>query len=246
MILAKIIHVSLNRIEHLLWNVEKNVKREGYVQSEVFPLLSKNGFEPSFFDATMIPDFEYNRGGSERLVKNYDKYIKYQNNLIKVGLNNDDPPRSYEIALFLSHYNLWKMSVEKNIPILIMEDDVLFDDASAKYISEMCVNFVTKTNKLLYLQSVSPSRPTHNKAYDFSNLKQEDSFYIVSKNHGDFSGTCCYMVTPSSSKILLDFVNNFGAICIDGFIHNCHRYTNLDICIPQKYNDCAKLHLEYC
>ena len=246
MILAKVIHVNLNRIKELNWNVEKNINREKYVQTEVFPLLLKTGFNPSFFDATMIPDFEYNRRGDKLYEKNYDKYLKYENNLIKVGLNKNDPPRNYELALFLSHYNLWKISVENNIPILIMEDDVLFDDNSAKYIYEMCVKFATKINKLLYLQSVRSSNPKRNKSYRSSNLKQEDTFYIVSRAHGDFSGTCCYMVTPSASKILLDFVNNFGAICVDGFIHNCQLHANLDICIPQNYNNCAKLHLEYC
>jgi hypothetical protein len=54
------------------------------------------------------------------------------------------------------------------------------------------------------------------------------------------------MVTPSSAKILIDFTDTFGAIAVDDFIFNCHRYTEMDICLPLKYENTAELHLEYC
>lgn len=243
--IAKVIHVNINRIKELYWNVEKNVKRGQYIKNEVFPLLQKYGFSTFFYDAIMIPDFVYNRRGDELYVKNYDKYINYNNEIIPVGLNNNDPPRNYEIALFLGHYNLWKECVEKNTPMLIMEDDVMFTEDTVFYISKKIKKFVDN-EQLLYLQAVCPSSPTTYKTYKPDNLKDIGDYYLVSKNHTDFSGTCCYYITPSSAKILIKFVSIFGVICIDGFIHNCHKKTNLNICIPKEYTNTAKLHPEYC
>jgi GR25 family glycosyltransferase involved in LPS biosynthesis len=127
-----------------------------------------------------------------------------------------------------------------------MEDDVLLTENSSSYIFELFKLFCKENNKLLYLQSVSPSFPTTKKNYNSTNLEKYDYYYKVSKKHNDFAGTCCYMVTPSSAKILVDFTNTFGAICIDGFIHNCHKYTELDICIPLEFKNTAELHPEYC
>ena len=92
------------------------------------------------------------------------------------------------VGCFISHYNIWKHVVEKNISsTLILEDDAVVDDVKGLIHH---YDYISRTNRLNRYDLVQ-----FNKRLDKLNFP------------GDFNGTECYMVTLAGAKKLLASVH---------------------------------------
>ena len=103
-----------------------------------------------------------------------------------------------EIAVRFSHLEVWKKSLARNIPILVLEDDFAFE-----HNIDECIKFAFKyydSWKVLRLQALFDS--------NFEILKEEKNIKLV-KNLSDPLGCTAYFVKPASAETLIEHSQNF-------------------------------------
>ena len=113
-------------------------------------------------------------------------------------------------ACFASHYCLWQKCVDINEKILILEHDGLMlrnIDDIIHQIEDVCHLDPSRPYRNNYNEILSKEQPTGVK--DFLNSNKWTSDREFTGEH--FAGCYAYVISPSGSKKLIEFVKKFGA-----------------------------------
>jgi GR25 family glycosyltransferase involved in LPS biosynthesis len=245
-IIGKIIHLSDESVKRATSgrSSETYDKRKNFILSDTIPKLESININASFFDAVPYPDLEFDRN-YEHKIHNPKLEIEYLDHKYLV----DNPFSSaWELSLYVGHYLLWKESVRLNVPILILEDDILVKDDNLSVISSSIQAFTAISEPaILYLQSTTPYiKPiVQLKSYSHDRLITLNSLYLVNSDHADWSGTAAYIVNPSGAKQLIERGNTVGGRCADGFIHRAIQEKYVNAYIPIQYTRGIHLHPDY-
>lgn len=118
---------------------------------------------------------------------------------------------------FLSHYYLWKMCVELNEPIVILEHDGYF-------IKDMPNNIVEKFTDVLKLDNLDP----YSKSYDRNVIDEQNLDITIKKYHntaakfleknqtGNYMrGAYSYIIKPHAAKKIIDWISTNGFVPAD-------------------------------
>ncbi|MGL4191278.1 MAG: glycosyltransferase family 25 protein [Vibrio sp.] len=120
------------------------------------------------------------------LFKNYD-YTK------RLWLTSGRMPSRGELGCYASHYLLWKMCVELNEPIIILEDDVNLLPMFSSYMEII----IRKTQQYGFLRL----EEARERSRLFLKDKTDDQeVYFLSNN---FEGLAAYSLSPASAQRLL-------------------------------------------
>lgn len=116
-----------------------------------------------------------------------------------------------EKACFASHYKLWQECVRLNEPIIVLEDDVLFDENFSKYIFDIQKSEFEYV-RLYYL-------------FDKKSYFLKENFYISFEN---VNGTQGYFIKPSGA---LKFIKHskFWIKAVDDTMDMCYFNKVLNI-----------------
>jgi len=164
-----------------------------------------------------IEKFEaINPDNAEKLLRDYGIQWNYpwkgEEYDIKAGLkknayNTADPLK--RIACFLSHYTLWKKSIELNEPIMVLEHDAIF----MKPFDETA--FIKAECDII---SINDPRGATRKALDYHEKLQKNPKVIQRVPTIDdlmipqgLPGNSAYIIKPSGAKKMIDLVKEFGA-----------------------------------
>ena len=127
--------------------------------------------------------------------------------LLKKAYPTVDPNK--RIACFYSHYNLWKMSIEKNKSILVLEHDAMF-------VSKLDLSILSKPFDIIGINN--PIGATR-RAKDFDQIVRSNKpGTVVSTPRIDdpfvpqgIAGNSAYIVKPAGAKALISKVRELGA-----------------------------------
>ena len=119
------------------------------------------------------------------LSKGFDIYHQWIDPILKTKLTKG------EVGCFLSHWEIWKKCVEKNEPILVLEDDAIITD---KFSYDELYQRIDEGYGFVYLgwKEMAESLPIDNKF-----VEPVYPYWTLS-----------YMITPECAKLLL---NNYAS-----------------------------------
>lgn len=127
--------------------------------------------------------------------------------LIKKAYPTVDPRK--RIACFYSHYNLWKMSIEKNKPILVLEHDAMF-------IKKLDLSILDKPYDIIGINSpIGATRRAQ--AFDQIVRSNKPDTVVSTPRIDDpfvpqgIAGNSAYIVKPAGAKALISKVKELGA-----------------------------------
>lgn len=124
--------------------------------------------------------------------------------------------RKTEVACFLSHKKAWEYVVEKNQPILILEDDALL----SMHTKNLLQGIVNKTG-LPHVDHVTLEIRNRKKLIDNTKFNINSDFDI-SRIYQDRAGAAAYLLFPTGAKKLLQKANCSAIALADAFI--CSEY----------------------
>lgn len=155
-------------------NLAASTKRKEFMLSQ----FEQIGLKPSFFTAI-------DGHNLDNKWRNYCTSDRYNLLMGKIGFTFDN-----EIACYASHYLLWKLCVEINEPIMILEDDVTIEPPFKNQLE-----FIDKViNKIDYLRLM---------ALDY----YQNGFSVISKNLVYFKkyplGAQGYAISPQGARKFL-------------------------------------------
>lgn len=153
---------------------------------------------------------------SEKILRDYNIQWNYpwkgeeydmKAGLKKIAYNTADPLK--RVACFLSHYMLWKKSIDLDEPLLVLEHDAIFIkpfDASSFMKAECDII------------SINDPRGATRKSHEYHEKLQKNAQSIQRVPTIDdimipqgLPGNSAYIVKPSGAKKLLELVREFGA-----------------------------------
>jgi len=126
----------------------------------------------------------------------------------------------------LSNYLLWKLAVERNESVLILEDDAIMSPHNAYYVEGALDSFGamnTGFSDILYLLSQCPYLKDTYKGYHPSECQPIDRFITRLKSTADLACTAAYVVTPKAARVLIDRLTKAPTVPVDGFVHRAFR-----------------------
>ncbi len=202
--------ISVNHTEELVEDSfshsDKSLKyklRREYVIENIIPSL-KDISQVDIFDAIKPCDFEINQ-----------ESVKYKNTFYKVGKdkNYGTNCNEFQTALSIGFLELYRKSVVENLPLLLMEDDVVIPEKNIENIKNSINDFLLiREPSILYLQSECPwmeGLPIR--------VFPEGSLLPYSKHLNrihpkwyDIAGTACFMINPSGAKAMIELINVVG------------------------------------
>jgi GR25 family glycosyltransferase involved in LPS biosynthesis len=225
--------IFADRISH---KHSKHIHRKKYVNEILYPSLRKSFKNVDIFSAITPDDFNF-----------IDGVIYYKN--IKLNYYGPFPSN------LISNYVLWKMCIELNEPMLILEDDSFFPSENINNIVKSIDDFekLPDDGQLLYLLSQCPQN-TAMKKYSKSKLENYDENFFVWKCnpeylnpiqpddlYEDISGTAAYVIRPMTAKILCEMAE-IGTEATDRFVGRSSVENKIDIIIPKNYGNLFLLH----
>jgi len=210
--------ISVNNSEN-----EKYIKRRQNLINKI-----KNIKNISLFDAVTNERWNY-------LSENKDA-IKFNNFKISNGAQYD-----LYVSNFLSHFVIWNEQSD----ILVLEDDIIFDENVFLKIETLINNFlkIEDEHKLLYLQSSCPWRQGNPlKNYSVYDVEfQISEFYKLKNTTFDVSGTAAYFIDAKTCKFLSESLNNNKILATDAYLHNLLKEQKLNYYIPLDFQNYFKL-----
>lgn len=121
---------------------------------------------------------------------------------------------------FLSHYQIWKKSVEENIPVLIFEHDALM-------IRPLPENILDLFDTVLVLDR-------HSRDSDYENILKIESNTTIYQhdiisdiryktiNNTHVKGSHAHLIKPEGAKNLIRSINTYGYIATDVAVNQCY------------------------
>jgi len=128
--------------------------------------------------------------------------------------------RKAELACFLSHKKAWEAVSDSEIPILILEDDVVL----SKDLNRVLKNIEDR----LFLDHVSLEARSRKKLLGKKQYRLCES-YFLRKLFQDRSGAAAYVLWPSGAKKLLKKYSEKGASLADAHITECNTLTSYQV-----------------
>ena len=241
-VLARIISVK----EDLNISEETQLSRRKYVEQELLPKMLSIGIDATIFEAItpqnsdvmFTPDFGYYRG--DKFVIGHRWFDTRQERV---------PPNQF--CLTIGHLQLWKECVKSDTPILVLEDDAFLPETNTKEMRSVVDSFVSSVasqnpRAILYLQATCPWRGSRGsrkrKEYDPNYLISVNDFFLIHPSWVDLSGTASYLVTPSSARFLIDYVESHPIWHIDGMIIVAKSQGIVNVYIPKQSTSMFELH----
>ena len=133
--------------------------------------------------------------------------LDFSSGLLKTPYQTKD--RKARIAAFLSHYILWKMTVETKQPILILEHDAIFTTE---------IDFLAIDHKFDIMGINDPRGCTRRSGIYYNKIiENNDQFQQVPWVDDDrkipqgLAGNSAYMIKPAGARKLLQLVKEYGA-----------------------------------
>lgn len=143
-----------------------------------------------------------------------------------------------ELGCWASHYLLWQLCVDRDCPIVVMEDDVTIDDSFTDALS------------------IASKQLRHFKYLRFAGLSLDRRPYRMVGSIGPFgvadhvrgpSGTQCYIIHPEAAKKLLKHSSTWF-LAVDDYIDrywihgvDCYSLMPFPVTIPPLPSDMARL-----
>lgn len=128
------------------------------------------------------------------------------------------------IGCALSHYNLWEKCIKEDKPMLIMEDDVIFNDFFIDKLGNI-MNYHEYTKKIwdMFFIGYFENEDNHKiyglsetflvdsyRPFDIINMKELFKFGTYKDPAGlTGGGTFGYLISPSGAKKMIEFVNDY-------------------------------------
>lgn len=162
-------------------NLKRSIDRKVRVQEKLDAL----SLEYQFFEA--VDALEGNHPYLNKY--NKDKRIIMRGHGLSKG----------EVACFASHYSLWKKSIQLSEPILILEDDIIFDVDF-----KSCISTINKIIPTLGLLKIG--RPNQKKSLVLSELYEH---YNIVKYTENPSGAVGYAISPETAQKLLNYADEW-------------------------------------
>ena len=97
----------------------------------------------------------------------------------------------------LSHYRIWKIAVERQISILVLEDDIQVLPEFDKLFPQALLD-VPNDYGMIYLANMLNARSVREHQHEYGKNKS------VWRLSGKYWGTYAYLISPSTAKILVD------------------------------------------
>ena len=184
----------------------KFVRRLAHVRDTLMPSLRAIGLEPEIFPAII---------GSE--VPFVDGKAAHRNLRLMPG--------SGCVGNLLSNYELWKLSVEENQAVLILEDDAILPPDNQLVLKNALEAFLALKSgmDILYLLGQSPSIKDSPRRYSQGEVINLGSHLCRLKSTADLSCTAAYMVKPVAASVLMARIDKAPTVPTDGYIHTALR-----------------------
>lgn len=201
--------------------------RRAHVEQVLLPSLRAIGIEAELFPAIMGSDV--NMDGARQCALHRGKRIR-----IGEGCTGN----------LLSNYELWHLSVERNEPVLILEDDAILPPANAAVVKATLEVFdrLPPKRDILYLLSQSPFIKNTLKRYLPEDLLPEAHGMLRLKATNDLACTAAYVVNPASAKALMERIDRFPTRPTDGYVHTAFREGAIGVMLPFNHDRCFMLN----
>ena len=127
------------------------------------------------------------------------KQFGYYPIIFKAITPEDDPIKIFKrdnlpMCCFLSHRELWKLTIKKNQAILVLEHDAIFKNKIP--------------NEVVFSNFVNVGKPSYG---NYRTPKREGIYELFSKQGGYLPGTHAYVVSPDGAKQLLNYAQHSPA-----------------------------------
>ncbi len=146
-----------------------------------------------------------------------------------------------ELGCYTSHYLLWKLCLDLNKPIVVMEDDVIVDSS----LNEALNIADEQIESLQYLRLAG----TILKNKPYKKVRKLGSFHLVDHIKGP-SGALCYVISPSAAKKLIDHTGKWF-IAVDDYMDHywwhgvdCYSLMPFPISFGDNLSDIPRLSKE--
>lgn len=197
----------------------KFVRRRQYVKQTLIPQLQAMGLETDIFPAVVDGDFV--REGNTIFYKDMTFPVDYG-----------------QIGCFLSHVMLWKLCIEKNCTLLVLEDDALLPAEHQANVLEALKQYdeLPDQGYTLYLQGQLPY------AQYGIHLFPAHTLYVVTPGlrHAfpinDLAGTAAYAIKPLAAKRLLERMRTMPISAVDGSIHRAVNERVIRVLVPANFH----------
>jgi len=215
-------------VERISSKHSKHIRRKEYVDTVLFPLISKSFDDTQLFDAITPDDYT--------LVNNIIKFKGVQFKFAGTFPAN-----------FLSNYMLWKQCVELNEPMLILEDDALLPENKVETVKKAIEEFLNlpNGNHFLYLLSQHPQN-TKMKDFTMSEIVPFDKHFfsirpLPNTNSDqifeDIGGTAAYVITPDTAQTLCKLAESEIGENTDRFIGKSNANKHIKMLFYKEYGD---------
>lgn len=186
-------------------NLKSSLDRKNHMKNEIKKIQdqkSGENFEFIFFDA-----IDKNKIKEERFCKHFNDFYCIFYSARKLS--------DEEKACYASHFCLWEKCIELNEPVIILEDDIIFESDFIEGVK----NIINSPYECVRLSFLSIGK------IDFYQLNE--NFWIT---HDTLSGAQGYYLTPSGAKKFLAKSQKYWLKPVDGFmdysyIHNVEKVT---------------------
>jgi len=145
------------------------------------------------------------------------------------------------LGCFLSHYFLWKMSAERNIPVGVLEYDAifikmlpvnildLFDDyLNLDYTRHTHLGLSSKGHEYTAQIELEKNNPVIVNSLDENKPELKHHFKYINNNH--IKGAFGYIIKPSGAKKLIEATKKYGILPAD--IQPNLLYCNMNYTTP--------------
>jgi|SRR5690606_9096302 len=189
-------------MEILIINLPKSQDRRIFQEQQFL----KFGLQPTFLQAVSI-----------------DQITDEQFNEEAFGWQR--PLKKVELACFLSHKTAWQRVLDKNQPVLILEDDAVVVSDIAKLLKDIQFQTYSLQPDLINLEVRSRKKIVGKKpAYYLS-----DSGYKLLELFQERTGTGGYVLFPTGARKLLEKVNHVAAATADAFIFSTYSLNSYQV-----------------
>lgn len=186
----------------------KFVRRWKHVQEALLPSLRKIGLDAEPIEAVLSCD----------LPPVVDGKMSYDGITLTIGEGCTGNT--------LSNYLIWKLAVERNEPVLVLEDDAILPETSSQAVADAIKSFCVSSRNfsdILYLLSQCPYLKDTFKSYHPSSCTPIDRHITRLLKTEDLACTAAYVVTPMAARELIHRLDKSPTVPVDGFVHRAFR-----------------------
>ena len=104
------------------------------------------------------------------------------------------------LGCLLSHLHIWKLAVERNVTLMVVEDDIMLHSDFDATLKRILVDLPSDFG-LFYFSDLVDSTKSRN-----SEMELQKRSSLVRLIHGEHWGTFAYLISPTAAAILVDNV----------------------------------------